>query len=231
MPTLFNISEPLLRRKQKNFDIQDLHGLMQIHWLLGKKTLLCRDYTRIDQVCLLWGLIAAAIFITAQFCSISWHLQAILWSVATILGTVGMTCLSHFWVSVERLRWTIYLWASLMFLGLITTNLGIFCGIGIILLNLSPLWLFLTAMGYIFMGLGIRSRVFILIGLIHLLGIAVLPHVLGWQFFVTGLIMASSLLLLAELQWDMLPRPESAILTSQQREFNRRQNQLRQSQG
>jgi hypothetical protein len=180
---------------------------------------------------LLWGLIAAAIFITAQFCSISWHLQAILWSVATILGTVGMTCLSHFWVSVEQLRWTIYLWASLMFLGLITTNLGIFCGIGIILVNLSPLWLFLTAMGYIFMGLGIRSRVFILIGLIHLLGIAVLPHVLGWQFFVTGLIMASSLLLLAELQWDMLPRPESAILTPQQREFNQRQNQLRQSQG
>jgi hypothetical protein len=41
-----------------------------------------------------------------------------------------------------------------------------------------------------------------IIGLIHLLGIAILPYVGSWQFLATGIIMGGSVLVLAEFQWD-----------------------------
>ena len=74
-----------------------------------------------------------------------------------------------------------------------------------------------------------RSRAFILASLVHLLGIAILPYVAGWQFLATGLIMAASLLVFAELQWDMrLPIVEYGLLTLEQKQFNKEQHQLRQ---
>ena len=228
--TLFNLSVPLLRIKQKEVDIQDLCGLIKIHWRIGSRTLINNIYTRIDQVFILWGVITAGIFFTAQFSSISWQFQAIVWSVLTVIGTVGMICLTHFWVVVEQLRWVTLLWSGLMLLGLAITNIGIFGIVPVILMNLCPLWLGLSALGYIVMGWGMSSRTFILMGLFHLFGIVVLPHVLGWQFLTTGLIMASSLILLSELQWDMRPPLESKVLSTEQIAFNRRQNQLRQSQ-
>lgn len=228
---MFNTSYPLLRFKQKQLDIQDLSGLLQIRWQVGQKTLLCAVYTRIDQVFLIWGVIAAAIFTTAQFFPISWQSQAIAWSVLTLVGTAGMAYLTDFWVKVEKLRWVLYLWAGLMGLGLVVTDCGIFWGIGIILMYLCPLWLGLSAIGYIGMGLGMRSRTFILAGILHLLGIGLLPYAGAWQFLLTGVIMASCLLLLAELQWDMRYRSASEyqLLTAEEREFNHKQHQLRQS--
>jgi hypothetical protein len=227
---LFNLSVPLLRIKQKDVDIQDLCGLIKIHWRVGSTTLINNIYTRIDQVFILWAFITVGIFFTAQFCPLSWQIQAIVWSILTVIGTVGMICLTHFWVVVEQLRWVTLLWSGLMLLGLGITNIGIFASIPVILMNLCPLWLVLSAIGYIVMGWGMYSRTFIMMGIFHLFGIMILPYVLGWQFVSTGLIMASCLLLLSELQWDMRPPFDSKVLTAEQIEFNRRQHQLRQSQ-
>ncbi len=225
---MFKKSQPLLRFKQEDLDIQDLCGLLKIYGRFGQKTLFYRFYTRIDQVFLLWGVITSVIFMTAHFFPISWHFQAIIWSILTLVGSVIMACLTHFWVTVEQLRWIVYLWIGLMVVGLMITDLGIFAGIGVILINLCPLWLGLTAIGYIVMGIGMSSQTFIISGLIHSLAIPLLTYLTQWQFLVTGLIMAGCLILLAELQWDMRSPIESPVLTTEEREFNRQQNLLRQ---
>src|SRR5919202_892023 len=106
--SFFNPSEPILRSKQEALDFQDRQGLLRIDIKIGQKTLISAFYTRIDQVFVLWGVISAAIFITAQFLPISWVIQAALWSVLTLMGTVTMVTLTHFWVKVERLRWVLY---------------------------------------------------------------------------------------------------------------------------
>ena len=227
---MLNRTQPLLRFKQKDLDIQDLCGLLKIYGRIGQKTLFYRLYTRIDQVFLLWGLITGIIFITAHFFPISWHFQAITWSVLTLVGSGVMAYLTHFWVTVEQLRWIVYLWIGLMVVGLGITDVGIFAGIGVILINLCPLWLGLTAIGYMVMGIGMSSQTFMLSGFIHVLGIELLRYFVQWQFLATGFIMASCLFLLAELQWDMRPPMESQVLTPEEREFNRQQNKLRQSQ-
>lgn len=223
------MSQPILRFKQKDLDVQDLCGLFKIDGRIGEKTLFYRFYTRIDQVFLLWGIITGVIFMTAHFFPISWHFQAIIWSILTLVGSVIMAFLAHFWVTVERLRWIVYLWIGLMIIGLAITDFGIFGGIGIILMNLCPLWLGITAMGYIVMGIGMSSQTFMISGLIHLVAIQLLSYFPQWQFLLTGLIMAGCLFLLAELQWDMRPPIESQVLTVEEREFNRQQNILRQS--
>lgn len=227
---MFNKFEPILRFKQKELDIQDLCGLLKIDGRIGQKTLFYRVYTRIDQVFLLWGLITGVIFTTAHFFPISWHFQAIIWSIVTLVGSVVMAFLAHFWVKVEQLCWVIYLWVGLMLIGIGITDWGIFGSVGLILINLCPLWLGLTAVGYMIMGWGMGSKTFIMSGILHLLGIELLPYLTQWQFLITGLIMTSCLFLLAELQWDMRPPIESKILSAEELEFNRQQNQLRQSQ-
>ena len=95
-------------------------------------------------------------------------------------------------------------------------------------MRLCPLWLGLSAVGYLCTGLGLRSRTFLLTAVIHLLGIIVLDYVPGWQFLNTGLVMALSLLLLAELPWDMRSPIDYDQLTPQQKQFNQEQYRLRQ---
>ncbi len=226
--SFFNASEPLLRDKQPELDFQDLQGLWRIRCKIGKSALFSKFYSRIDQVFIIWGLISSAIFVSAQFLPISWSAQAILWSVLTILGTVSMVALTWFWVSVERLRWVVYCWVILMLVGLILTDLGIFLGWGEVLMRLCPLWLGLSALGYFYTGLGMRSRTFVLLGVIHLLGIAILHYTQAWAFLTTGIVMAISLLLLAELQWDMRPPIDYDRLTPVQKQFNQDQFRLRQ---
>lgn len=227
--SLFNFTKPLVSCKQEALDFQDRQGLLQIHLRVGDTTLFSAFYSRIDQVCIIWGLISAAIFITAQFLPLSWTLQAIIWSALTVLGTVGMVILTHFWVRVERLIWVLYSWVFLMLGGVILTDLSIFLGWGEVLMRLCPLWLGLSALGYMLTGLGMKSRTFLLTSLGHLLGIGLLPYVGGFQFLTTGVVMACSLLLLAELQWDMRPPINYDILTPEQKQFNQKQHQLRQS--
>ncbi|MGC9505359.1 hypothetical protein [Baaleninema sp.] len=225
--TLFSSQEPLLREKQDALDIQDLCGLLRIQWKLGKFTVFSAFYTRIDQALWLWGSIALIIFATAQFFPISWTIQAYIWSILTALGTVAMAILTRFWVRVEQLSWIVYVWAILMGFGLLITDLGIFLGIGRILLNLCPLWLGISALGYFATGWGMRSQTFIAIGMVHLLGIALLPNFMAWQFLFTGLLIGGSLFLLSELQWDMRPPIESPVLSDYELEFNRKQHQNR----
>jgi hypothetical protein len=226
---LFKDAEPLLRRKQEALDIQDRVGLWKLDWQIGSITLISATYTRVDQAFLLWGSIAILIFTIAQFFPVSWNLQALIWSSLTLLGSVGTIVLTYFWAEVEQLCWIVYAWVGLMLTGMILTDLSIWGGWGTVLLQLCPLWLGICAAGYLITAWGLRSRALLLTGIAHLLGIALLPYVGGWQFLATAAIIGGSLLLLAESQWDMRPPIASPKLTEAQREFNRRQHQLRQS--
>ncbi|MEM6610690.1 MAG: hypothetical protein AAF652_00240, partial [Cyanobacteria bacterium P01_C01_bin.72] len=111
---LFNSSSPIIRRKQHALDFQDRQGLLRLKLEIRNKTLFSSIYTRIDQVFVVWGLITALIFFTAQFAPINWMTQAVFWSILTLVGTVAMTVLTHFWVRVERLCWVLYAWVILM---------------------------------------------------------------------------------------------------------------------
>ena len=228
--SFFNPTQPILRPKQRALDFQDRQGLFRLHLEIKDKTLFSNIYTRIDQVFVVWGLICAAIFITAQFAPISWITQATVWSVLTVVGTIATIVLTHFWVKVERLSWVLYSWAILMLGGLVLTDGGIFYGWGQVLMHLPHLWLGLCAIGYFCTGFGLRSRAFLISGMIHLLGIGIMPYVMGWQFLTVGLIMVANLFVFAETQWDMrLPIKNYALLTQEQREFNFQQYQLRQN--
>lgn len=226
--SFFNPAEPILRTKQEALDIQDREVLLSIELKIGDKTLISAFYSRIDQAFVVWGLISAAIFSTAQFVPISWVTQAGFWSVLTLIGTVAMVLLTHFWVKVERLRWLLYSWVILMVAGVVITDLSIFLSWGEILMRLCPMWLGLSALGYFWTAIGMRSRAFLLTSIVHLIGIALLPYVGGWQFLTTGLVMAVNLLMLAGVQWDMRPPIEYNLLTLEQKQFNKEQFQLRQ---
>lgn len=225
--SFFNPTEPIIRSKQEALDFQDRQGLLRLHLKIADKTLISAFYTRIDQVFVLWSLICLTIFVTAQFAPISWVIQAGFWSALTLIGTAGMVVLTHFWVKVERLKWVLYSWVILMLTGVALTDLSILLSWGEILIRLCPMWLGLSAIGYFCTGIGMRSRAFTLAGIVHLLSILVLPYVGGWQILTTGLVMATSLVLFAEVQWDMRPPIEYNLLTREQKQFNKEQYQLR----
>ena len=227
---LFNSAEPIIRRKQHALDFQDRQGLLQLKLEISNRTLFNSLYTRIDQVFVVWGIITAVIFFTAQFAPINWVTQAAVWSMLTGIGTVGMTILTYFWVKVERLQWILYSWIVLMLGGVAITDLGILLGWGQVLMYLCDIWLGLSAIGYFCTGFGLRSRAFILAGLFHILGITILPFCMGWQFLATGLVMTANLLMFAETQWDMRPPIDNySVLTEEQKEFNRQQYLIRQA--
>jgi hypothetical protein len=227
---LFNLAEPIIRRKQHALDFQDRQGLLRLRLHINNKTWFHSIYTRIDQVFVFWGLITAVIFFTAQFAPINWMIQAAFWTGLTVIGTVGMTTLTHFWVQVERLRWVLYAWIVLMLSGVAITDLSIYYGSGMVLMHLCHLWLGLSAVGYFCTGIGLRSRAFMMAGLFHLLGITILPFCMGWQFLTTGIVMTANLLMFAETQWDMRPPIDNySVLTEEQKEFNREQYLIRQT--
>lgn len=226
----FDHHQPIFRRKQEALDIQDRQGLLKLKLALRNKTLFSAIYTRIDQVFVVWGLISAIIFITAQFNPISWTIQAFIWSILTVTGTTAMFRMTYFWVKVEQLRWVLYTWSFLMLGGVVLTDLSIFLGWGQILIHLCHLWLGLSAIGYLVTGIGLRSRALITSATIHFLGLFALPYFMGWQFLLTGIIMTASLLVFAEIQWDMRPPLGNyALLTEEQKQFNRDQYELRQA--
>jgi hypothetical protein len=225
--TLFNLSEPLIRCKQDVLDIQDLRGLLKIDWRIGNIRLFSGLYTRIDQIFLVWGWITAGIFATAQFSTLNWHEQAVLWSVLTAIGVALMASFAWFWVRVEQLRWVVYSWAALMILGVTLTDGGIFLGWGWVILHLCQLWLGISAIGYGLTGWGLRSRTFLIAGACHLAGIALLPLFSLWPFLFSGIIIAGTLLFLSEVQWDMRPPSEKPLLSDEENEFNQTQQARR----
>ncbi len=198
----FNQAVPPLQRKESAFAIEDLPGLWRLHWQLGQTIIFSTFYTRIDQACLLWGIISGIIFLTAQFASIDWATQAVFWSSLTLVGTGTMVKLSKHCTAVEPLKQVSFAWVFLMLLGLVLTDLSIFLGWSPLLMQLPLLWLLLNALGYLYTGLKMRSRTFLLICLVHLLAIATLPYMSVWQFLETGLVIGLSSVLLAVLQWD-----------------------------
>ncbi|MEG4088404.1 hypothetical protein [Microcoleus sp. Pol12B4] len=201
--TFFNYSVPPLRRKQINIAVQDLEGLWHVQFPLGKERFYSKFYTCLDRACLLWSLLLIPIFGTAQFFSVSWMLQAGLWSALSLVGTAAMVSMTYSWVKIERLIWVLYGWVILMLLGLLLTDLAIFLKWGKVLANLCPLWLGMSGIGYLATGFAVRSRALLAASLFHLLGILILPFTGGWYFLFTGTVMVFSLLVLAELQWDM----------------------------
>ena len=199
---LLHSTKPILRRKQRDIYCQEYQSLVSLYLKIAGKTLYSGLYSCLDQVFIIWGLIVAAIFVTAQFLPISWTTQAIVWSILTLAGTLSMMILTHFWVKQQQLNWILYLWVMLMVSGVILTDCSIFLGWGWLLIHLSHLWLGLCSLGYIITALGLNSRALLLVGLGHLLGLFILPYVMGWQFLATAVIMVVSLLVLAETQWD-----------------------------
>jgi hypothetical protein len=200
--SFFNPNAPLLCRKQSIFDLPDIPGLWRFHWQVGDVTLVSTFFTRLDQACILWGVVSAAIFIAAQFLAVSWLRQALWWSVLSLVGMVGMLMLMPSWFREEGLGWVLDSWVVLMLLGVVLTDLSIFLNWGEVLMRLCPLWLGLIALGYLCTGVGMRSRALIITGIVHLLSIGILPYVEAWQFLATGIITGGSALLLAAFQWD-----------------------------
>ena len=225
--TAFSTTQPIIRRKQHALDVQDLEGLLHIHIQIKDLKLFSSFYTRIDQVFVLWGSITAIIFFTAQFLTLSWADQAMLWSVLTLVGSWGTCRLAWYWVTVERLRWVVYTWVGLMIGGVLLTNWGIFGGGWVVLPHLCEVWLGLSGIGYLVTAWGLRSRAFLGSCLLHFWAIAFLSYVPEWQFLLTGMVTAGSLFLLAELQWDMHSIDDAQLLTVEQKQFNHKQRELR----
>lgn len=214
--SFFNPNQPILCRKKLVWSPEDRQRMRCIDLKLSNKNPLSGIYTSIDQTFLIWGLISGIIFITAQFSPINWLYQAIIWSILTMVGIIAMIVLTFYWVKFQKLEWLIYLWGGLMLIGLFITDLAIFYGWGQVLINLCPIWLFLSAIGYLGTGLGLRSRALFLAAFIHGMAILFLPMVVSWQFLVTGLIMMSNLFLYSEKQWDrVLPRGDSTLIKKQ----------------
>lgn len=193
---------PIVSLKQSAFQVGDLPGLWRIHWQIKGVTLVSTFYTQHDQACILWGLTSAAIFGMAQFLPVSWIAQTIFSSALTLIAVIGMLALTQRWVKLENLDWVLYCWVTLMLVGMVLTDLSVFLGWGTVLMNLCPLWLGLSAIGYLLTGIRMRSRLILLTAIIHLLAILILPYVGGWQCLTTGIVVGGSVLLLAVLQWD-----------------------------
>lgn len=224
--TAFSTLQPILQRKQHALDLQDLEGLLHIHIQIKNFKLFSSFYTRIDQVFMLWGVITAVIFSTAQFLTVSWAAQAIVWSILTLIGAWGTCYLTWYWVTVERLRWVVYAWVGLTIGGVLLTDWGILGGGWVILPYLCSIWLGVSAIGYAITAWGLKSRAFLVSSAIHLGAITLLQYLPTWQFLWTGIITAGNLFLLAETQWDM-QSSNTQLLSVEQKEFNQQQQQLR----
>ena len=159
--TLFNYSVPPLGRKQLNMDVQELEGLGQVQFPLGKERFYSKFYTCLDRPCLLWSLLLIPMFGTAQFFPVNWMLQPGLRSVLGLVGTAAMVSMTYSWVKIvkiESLTLVLYGWVILMLLGLGLTDWGIFLGWEKVLANLCPLWLGMRSLGYLGTGFAVRSR-------------------------------------------------------------------------
>jgi hypothetical protein len=200
--SFFDYSVPPLRRKQEILDINDLEGLIKVDWQVGGFKFYSSFYTRVDQAFILWGLLLVPMFITAQFIPVNWAVQAQLWSILSAFGTIMTVVLTNTWVKRRQVSWILYCWVVLMVLGTGLTDLGVFLGWVDVLLNLCPIWLGLSTVGYLCTGFAVRSRTLLVAGMLHFLLVFLLPYFGSWHYLVTGMLMTLCLLLLAEFEWD-----------------------------
>ena len=115
-----------------------------------------------------------------------------------------------------------------MLAGVVVTDIGGFGPNPFILMNLCSIWLGLSGLGYFLTGLGLRSRTFLLAAIFHGLAIGILSLVPQLQFFITGSVIAGTLFMLADVQWDMRPPRPSRMLSLEEQSFNQQQHQRRQ---
>jgi hypothetical protein len=222
--TFFNPSEPMFRPKQHQLDVQDRCGLWDPSFRFGAfrfETI----YTRVDQVFLIWGVLAAVIFATAQFAPFDWLLQAQVWSALTLAGAVLTFGLAGYWCRVERVLWLVWYWSGLLAVGLGFTAVAIAAPLSELLINLCPFWLLVCALGYLGTGVGLRSRAMLLAAGVHFaaavpIAASALPYL--W----TGVVLAGTLFVFASTQWDMR-LPIRYCLAEVDLEFNARQRRLR----
>jgi len=164
-------------------------------------------FTEIDQAFLIWGALTLVMFSMGQFSTLNWATQAIADAVLTGIGIATTSGLTWAIASSAKLRWVILLWAVLMSAGTIATAYGIFYGSALILANLCLLWLGLCAAGYGVMAVGMRSRCFTAAFWVHLSAIigftSTVAYTANWQFFSSGLVMASTLFFFSVVPWDM----------------------------
>lgn len=193
---------PIFQLKQSLIDPVDLHGVIKIQLGPQANAWIATYLTRLDQALIAWGVVTAIIFLIAQSYLIDWQTQAILWSALSCAAIAISGQLTWFWITTRQQRWIFYSWSILVLVGLGLTDYGIFAGAGIILSNLCPLWLSLSALGYITTGIGIQAQALVLIGLVHGLTIPILMWVPTSQFLFTGGVMSASLFLLATFHWE-----------------------------
>jgi hypothetical protein len=203
--SFFDYSVAPFRRKSNNLNLDPQSKIWPVSWSIGKHQSYSTVYTSLDLACILWTLLLIPMFVTPQFFSVSWKIQAGLWSALSLVGLVAMVRLTQDWMKIKGVSWALGCWVILILVGLLLTDLGIFLAWGGVLANLCSLWLGLNALGYGFTGLVVHSRAIIAIGFVHLGAILVLPYVGVWQFLFTGCVMEFCLIVLAELRWDILP--------------------------
>jgi hypothetical protein len=200
----FKPEQPILQKKLLSTNPQQLTLMKSLTIKPLEIINLSGIYTCVDQAMAIWGVIAAIIFMTAQFSAINWTTQAIFSSIITLVALVAMITLTHTWTVLEKISWLLYSWVFLMLVGILITDCAIAYHWGFMLSHLCELWLILSSIGYLLTGWGMRSRAFFIATIIYGITVLILPYVSGWQFGVTGLVMMSNLLIFAEARWDML---------------------------
>lgn len=213
--SFFKQQQPILQKKQLDCNEETYKHMRCVRVGVAEKLHLSGIYTCVDQAMLVWGLITGIVFLGGQFLTISWQIQAVFWSIFTLIGIILMIILTYSWTVWERITGLLYAWAILMLLGMALTDSAIFLGWGYILSHLCHLWLILSAIGYSITGWMIHSRAFFLSALIHAMMVLLLPLFGGWQFAATGIVMTGNLWLFSEAQWDMLLPRELKQLKSE----------------
>ncbi len=225
--TYFELNEPLLPPNPETVGMQDLSGLLKAHLKQARKqarkqasqtlgsqiaqkiekavrsTVSAVSFSELDQAFIAWGFIALAIFSLAQFSHMSWTSQSLVDAALTGIGIALTAKLTWRLACSERLRWVVGLWSALMAGGTIATVYGIFYGVGIILANLCLLWLGICAVGYLAMGIGLRSRCFTAASVVHAIAILAIELHPSSQFLTSGLVMALTLFFFSVVPWDM----------------------------
>jgi len=200
--SFFNSEIPIVVWKKPPAEASLAPDVWQLHLKLGDHTIFSGFYNRHDQACLIWGAIAMVIFLMAQFMPINWMAQALFATILTCLGVVGMLFLTWSFARYERLSWVLASWTGLMLIGAIVTYQGMFGGWSWALIHICHLWLGLSGVGYLVTGMGMRSRLFLLLSALHFAAIALLPIFPGWNPLITGIVISLSAFFIAELQWD-----------------------------
>ena len=192
----------IFQLKQTLVDPVDLHGVIKIQLGQPDHPLISTYLTRLDQALVAWGVLTAIIFLTAHFYLLDWYTQAIVWSGLSCLAIAISGKLTWFWVTTRNQRWILYGWSSLILMGLVLTDYGIFVSWGMVLRHLCALWLGISALGYVITGVGIQAPALILIGAAHIGTIPLLTLLPVPQFLLTGAVMTLSLFSLAAFHWE-----------------------------